>query len=334
MKTKRYFSKLIALFVISLFTLSACAPVSEESPEQVIQKFKETVKDIKAADFSVALAMTGVNAEDNVDFNVNADVKLDRREGMDRKADFDLRVDGILNTGEKSLDGDLDLKIRTLGEDFYFNLMKLESNDSGVQDFKPLLEPYEKKWLHLDSDFVPDNIRELQQKDEEAIQKQEQLKELFIETKLLDVNKQFGIESLNGKKVHHFGVRLNEDGIKQYIRRAASINGREMTDAEVEEAAAFAESITNMELWIGAKDYYLYKGTVLLLGENPEEDVQSEIALTYNANSYNIDPEIEPPLDAEEFNPIALLMGMQFPDSLTEEMMEGETTEDAETVEE
>lgn len=324
MKIKR----LITLFLVSLFTLSACAPVSEESPEQVIQKFKETVKEIESADFTLALAISGVNAEDNIDFNVNTDIKLDHRDDVERKADINLKMNGILNTGGKSLDGDLNLRIRTLGEDFYFNLIELNSTDPNIQSFKPILEPYQNKWLHLASDFVPKDIRELQQKDEETIQKQEQLKELFIETKLLDVNKQFGIENLNGKKVHHFGVRLNEDGVRQYVKRAASINGREMTEAEVGEAAAFIESISNMELWIGAKDYYLYKGAVVLSGNSPEEDAQSIISLTYSANSYNTNLEIEPPLEVEEFNPIALMMGMQFPDSLTEEMAEGEITEE------
>lgn len=329
MKIKKYASKLIALFVISLFALSACAPVSEEPPEQVIQEFKETVKDINAADFTLELAMTGVNAEDNVDFNVNTGVKLDRRKGVERKADINLSMDGNLNTGDKNLNGNLDLKIRTIGEDFYLNLMELDANDPSTQNLKPLLDPYQKKWLHLASDFVPESIRELQQKDEETIQKQEQLKELFINTKLLDVNKQFGIENLNGKKVHHYGVRFNKDGLKQYVRRAASVNGREMTDAEVENAVVFADAVTNMELWIGAKDYYLYKMETTLSGGDFEQNAKSDISLVYIANSYNKDPEIEAPLDAEEFNPISLLIGMQFqsPDDVAEEDSEPSSEE-------
>ncbi len=317
---KRYFSKLIAILVAALF-LSACAPSGTESAEDVIQNFKATAKDIKAADFSVDLAMKGVDEGDNIDFNLTADIKLDRREGAERKADADLKVDGSLNAGGKNLDGSVNVKIRTLGEEFYFNLMSLEANDPSVEKYKPLLEPLEKKWQHLSSDFVPESIKGLQQKDAETLEKEKQIKELFVNTKLFDVTKEYGVESLNGKKVYHYGVSLNKSGLKQYIRKVAAINGQEMTDVEVEEQTVFADSITNMEMWIGTKDYYLYKGALTMEGEDAMENVSSEISLTYMANSYDTELSIEAPADFEEFNPISLLMGLQIP------MMSGEEEE-------
>ena len=309
---KRYFSKLIAILVAALF-LSACAPSGTESAEDVIQNFKATAKDIKAADFSVDLAMKCVDEGDNIDFNLTADIKLDRREGAERKADADLKVDGSLNAGGKNLDGSVNVKIRTLGEEFYFNLMSLEANDPSVEKYKPLLEPLEKKWQHLSSDFVPESIKGLQQKDAETLEKEKQIKELFVNTKLFDVTKEYGVESLNGKKVYHYGVSLNKSGLKQYIRKVAAINGQEMTDVEVEEQTVFADSITNIEMWIGTKDYYLYKGALTMEGEDAMENVSSEISLTYTANSYDTELSIEAPADFEEFNPISLLMGLQMP---------------------
>lgn len=316
---KRYFYKLIALFITSIFLLSACSSDEAKSPEDVIQNFKATAKDIKAADFSIALTMKGSDEGDNIDFNLTADIKLDRREGEERKADADLKVDGSLNAGEKNLDGSVNVKIRTLGEEFYFNLMSLEANDPSVEKYKPLLEPLEKKWQHLSSDFIPENIKELQQKDAETLKKEKEIKELFVNTKLFDVTKEYGIESLNGKKVYHYGVSVNKSGLKQYIRKVAAINGQEMTDVEVEEQTVFADSITNMEMWIGTKDYYLYKGGLTMAGEDAAENVSSEIALTYMANSYDTELNIEAPAEFEEFNPISLLMGLQMPDEITDE---------------
>ncbi len=330
---KRLFLKLTAFLTACLFALTACAPGATESPETVIQKFKSTAKDIKAADFSVELAMKGEEKEDSIDFNLTSDVKLDRRENVERKADIDLKIDGVMNAGGKSLDGQLALKIRTLGEDFYFNLMSLEANEPALEEYKPVIEPYKKKWQHLASDFVPENIRELQQKDPETIKKEEQLKELFVNTKLFDVFKEYGVESLDGKKVYHYGVRINKDGFKTYTRKAASINGQELTDAEVEEAAQFADSITNMEMWIGIKDYYLYKGVVIMASQAGDQGVSSEVDLTYTANSYDTDMNIEPPAEFEEFNPITLMMSLQMPMMMeedeegAEEGMEMESTE-------
>ncbi|MBU1017494.1 hypothetical protein KKA33_00515 [Patescibacteria group bacterium] len=310
---KRTFSKLTALLVAVFFGLTACGGSGSESPETVMQKFKDTAKDIKAADFSVTLAMKGVDKEDNIDFDLYGDIKLDRREDVERKADADVKVEGVLNAGGKSLDGRLDFKIRTLGENFYFNLMALEANDPGFENLKPIIEPLKTKWQHLASDFVPESIRELQQKDPETLEREAQLKELFVKTKLFDVIKEYGDESLKGKKVYHYGLRINKDGLKAYTSKAAAINGREMTDAEAEEAALFADSVTNMEMWIGVKDYYLYKGVVTLGSDNPENNVSSEVSLTYLANSYDTDMNIEPPAAFEEFNPITLMMGLQMP---------------------
>lgn len=329
---KRIFSKLIILLVAAFFSLTACGG-GTESPETVIQKFKDTAKDIKAADFSVAVTMKGVDQEDNIDFNLSGDIKLDRREEVERKADADLKAEGVLNAGGKSLDGRLNLKIRTIGENFYFNLMALEANDPGLENLKPVIEPLEKKWQHLASDFIPENIRELQQKDPETLEKEAQLKNLFVNTKLFDVTKEYGVESLDGKKVYHYGLRINKDGFKTYTRKAAAINGREMTDAEVEEAALFVDSVRNMEMWIGVKDYYLYKGAATLSSEAIEKGVSSEVSVAYTARSYDTDMNIEPPAEFEEFNPITLLMGLQMPMASDEEGMtadEGDTGESAE----
>ena len=257
--------------------------------------------------------MKGVDEGDNIDFNLTADIKLDRREGFERKADADLKVDGALSAGGKNLVGNIHLKVLTIDENFYFNLMSLESSDPSLANFMPILEPYQKKWQHLASDFVPENIRELQQKDEETLEKERQMKELFVNTKLFDVTKEYGVESLNGKKVYHYGMRLNKNGLKQYVRKVAAINGQEVTDAEVEEQVAFEDSVNNMEMWIGTKDYYLYKGLIEMAGEDEEENVSSEIVLTYTANSYDKDLNIEVPEEFEEFNPISLMMGLQMP---------------------
>jgi len=312
MKTKHLFIKLITLFGVTLLTLNGCAKTATESPEDVLQKFKETAKEIKAADFTASLAMVGIDKGDEMDFNLVADVKVDRREDMESKADVNLKIDGSLKAGDKSMSGNFNFKFRTLGEDYYFNLIEFDSTDPNVEKYKVLVEPYLKKWQHISSDFIPENIRGLQEKDEETLAKEEELKELFVNTRFFDVVKEFGVENLNGKKVYHYGLKLNKDGLSQYVRKAASINGREMTEAEVEETVAFAESVTDIELWIGTKDYYVYKGEVSLSGEGLEEKgVKADVTVTYIANSYNTNLKIEAPADAEEFNPLSLLMDLQ-----------------------
>lgn len=341
MKFKRLI-QWVAFLSVALMMLGGCTKTAAEAPEEVIKQFKQVTKEIKAADFTGSLAMAGVDQGDEMNFNLNTEVKIDRQKEEVRKADVSLKVDGTLKAGEESMSGQVNFKFRMIGEDSYFNLMEFNSTDPNAEKYQALATPYLKKWQHLSSDFIPENIRTLQQKDEETLAKEEELKDLFIETKLFDVVKEFGIESLNGKKVYHYGVKLNKEGIKQYIRKAAVINGREMTEAEVEEATVFAETVTNMEMWIGVKDYYLYKGLVILSGQGLEEKgVTADVTLTYMANSYNQDLKIEPPADAEEFNPLSLLMGLQSSGMLDEgeegvvgEEVEASIMEEDEVVEE
>ncbi len=324
MNGKKMLSKLIAVAGISLFFLNACSSAPAQSAEEVIDNFKAQIKEIKSVDMSVDISMTGEDAGDNIGFSLKADAKLDRQDQSDRKADLDIRLDGSLNAGDQSMDGKAHLQAVSLGEELYFNIDEFSSTDESTKKFETLLEPYMKKWQHLASDFVPEDIKKLQKKDEETLQKEAQLKELFISTKLFEVTKEYGVEKLNGNKVYHYGVKLDKEGVKEYVKKASSINGRELTTDEVEEASLFADSVTNMELYIGEKDYFLYKAVVQLSGTSPEDGVTTNIDLTYIANSYNQDLKIAAPSEYEEFNPLSLLMGLQ----LSGETAADETTAD------
>ncbi len=311
MKSKKTLSKLLAVAGISLFFLNACSSAPTQSAEDVIGKFKTQVKEVKSVDMSVDVSMTGEDAGDNIGFNLEADVKLDRQDQTDRKADVDVKLDGSLNAGDQSMDGKAHLKLISIGEELYFNINEFRSTDPNTKSFESLLEPYLKQWQHLSSDFIPEDIKKLQKKDEETLKKEAELKELFINTKLFEVTKEFGVEKLNGKKVYHYGVKLDKEGVKEYVKKASTINGRELTTDEVEEASVFADSVSNMELYIGEKDYFLYKAVVELSGTSPEDGVTTNISLNYVASSYNQDLKIAIPNEYEEFNPLSLLMGLQ-----------------------
>jgi hypothetical protein len=331
MQSKRIIAKIVALFGIAFFILNACSSFKAESSDVVIKKFKQAVKGIHAADLALAATINSKDNKDNVGFNLNADVKFDRAD-ENRKADIGVKMNGALNTEGKTLDGSLELNLIALGKDFYINLAKFESSDSSTESFKKAVQPYLKKWEHLASDYVPDNIKKLQEKDEDSIKKEDQLKDLFVNTEIFTVSKEFGVENLNGEKVYHFGIKFDKNGVKEFIKKASSINGVEKTDQEVADSAAFFDSVKNAELWIGGNDYYLYKGVMTVSGTTPatevvnpdgtkaenKGDVLTDITLNFEGKSYNKDTKIAAPAEFEEFNPIAFLMSMQI-GSLTPE---------------
>ena len=310
MTTKRIIAKLIALFGIALFVLNACSSDNEPA-EVVIGKFKQAVKQVKSVDMSLNAAMKGKDAQDNIDFSLSANAKIDRLSADERKADIDVKLSGALASGGQNLDGKLSIRIVTLGEEFYFNLGEFNSSDPSTDKYEKLLAPYLTKWEHLSKDFVPDNVKKLQQTDAATLASEEALKDLFINTKLFDVTKEYGVEKLDGNKVYHYAVKLDKEGVKEYIKKASVIDGTEKTDQEVTDAAAFVDSVANMELWIGTSDYYLYKAQVDMSGQNTEGGATSTISITYTAKSYNSDLKIVKPEGSEEFNPITLLMGLQ-----------------------
>lgn len=276
-----------------------------------MQKFKESVKNINAADMSLAVKMSGTDSTDKVSLNMKLDAKVDYNDKTKGATDFNIEASGNMKASGKLLSGDIGLNLRTIGKELYFNLTKFSSSDPSAKSIQTVLQPYEKKWQHLASDFIPQSVQTMLNKDEDTLKKEKQLKELFVNTNIFDITKEYGVEKLNGNKVYHYGISFNKNGLKEYIKKASKINGREMTSVEVDNAVKFADSISKMELWIGAKDYYLYKGTVDFSAKDTTKSTTSDISVTYTAKSYNKNLKITAPSDYKEFNPLALLMGMQ-----------------------
>lgn len=302
--------KLIAIFSIALFMLTACSGGVKPSKE-VMKKFKENLIKIESADMSLALTVKGSDSTDKVDFNLKMDGKLDGKDKKTTKADLNLTAKGTLKAGTDSLSGDIGLALKTVGKNFYFNVTKFSSTDASAASIKTALKPYENKWQHLASDFIPKSIQSLQEKDAETLKKEKQLKDLFVSTTLFDVAKEYGVEKLNGEKMYHYGLRFNKTGLKDYIKKASEINGTTMTSAEIDNAVKFVDSITKMEVWINAKDFYVYKWVIDVSSKDATNSVTSDVSVTYTAKSYNKDLKITAPTDFSEFNPLMLLMGMQ-----------------------
>lgn len=291
--------------------LTACNEANMEASKDVVTHFKESIREIETVDMNVLMEMSGLDSGDVIDFSLKADARVDRTEGETPKMEMGLKAKGNLKTEGKNLDGDASLKILTIGDQFYFNLGDFNVSDADAAKLKALLSPYQNKWQRLASDFVPENIRELQVKTEETKQKEEALKTLFINTKLFDVTKEYGIEKIGGVNTYHYQIKLNKEGLKTYFKGAAEINGQPMTNEEVDQATDFADTVSNIEIWIGQDDYYLYKGVADFSAKDADQNLESNVKLTYMANSYNKDLTITAPENAAEFNPLALIMGMQ-----------------------
>lgn len=303
--------KVLSVFLAGSFLLSACSSSSIQSPKEVMTQFKENVKTIKSVDMTALAEMTGVDESDQIDFDFKADVKMDRLDESMRKVQVALGANGTMKASDQLVAADVQGEVRVIGDKFYFNLGKFEVSDPAVEQYKAMIDNYLGKWQHLASDFVPEEVKQLQEVSDEAKQKEAALKELFVNTRLFEVIKEYGVEKLNGVDVYHYGIKVNKDGLKDYMMQASEINEQPMTQAEIDEATAFVDAITNIDMWIGESDYYLYKAVVNFSGENAGNAVKTNMTFTYTAQSYNKPLSIEAPESSDEFNPISLLMGMQ-----------------------
>jgi len=337
MKTKTVnIFRLFLVFAVSALTLASCGQ-PKESPEQVIQKFKEQATQITSGDISTEVTLNGSDTQDTMDFTANVNVKFDRRDEEQRKADIKGTASGMMKTADKSFDGDIDFGLRTINDEYFLRVDKLDISSEEFKALQPQLNNYMSKWLKVASDFIPKNVRDLQQKDEATLAKEKQLKELFINTPIFNVIKEYGVESANGNKVYHYGVQFNIDGVKDYIRKAAVIDGRELTDVEVEDASKIVSYISSAELWIGTKDYYLYKATVGMTGGAGENTPDMNVTISMEGADYNKAIDIKAPEGAQEFNPLELLMLYSAAqpavieptdETVTEKMITDETTEE------
>lgn len=306
MKIKKLLLGIVGLMTLALL-LSACNSEPKESPEAVIQKFKTAMTQINSGDLSLDFVMQGIDVQDKVDLKGGVEIRFDRREALAPKTEISANLTGAMKAGGQSLTGDLSFVVRMLGKAFFVKLNKLDSSDPSLLTLKPAIAVYQGKWLKLADELLPQSLKTLQTKDEAALARDQELKELFQEGNLFAVTKEYGLKTLNGNKVYHYGVRLNKKEVEDYLKASLAITGGTVNEQDVSEASRLVDAVTEAELWIGAKDYLLYKGFIRLNPPAaPESPVNMLIELNLEGNRYNKAVEIEIPEEAQEFNPLAL----------------------------
>ncbi|MBN2306967.1 hypothetical protein JXD20_03200 [Candidatus Peregrinibacteria bacterium] len=328
-----YVSKYLILMLVSIFLLSACGDKLED-PETVIHKAKEAVTDIASGRVEVSADAEGQNGTDDLLFEGSMNLIFDHEDEENKKMDMHVALSGDMKTAEKQLQGDVDFEFVTTDGEYYVKLNELSSTDESLAPMQPFIDMYKSKWLKIAKDFIPENIRELQEEDEATKLKKEQLEDLFVETALFNVIKEYGIEKINGEKVYHYGIKPNMEGFKDYMVKAAIIDGREMTAQEVEEAVKVLAYIKDAELYIDADDYYILKAILVFSGAalNEEADASLEVKVVIEGSDYNKTVTVKAPEGAEDFNPLVLMMGFGGVPTVSEDaaMEEVEGTEEME----
>ncbi len=301
--------KFFALILFSLALLAGCNNAATESPDDVMAKAKQALLTIDSAEVEVEASVLGSSSSDDLDFSGSMELAFDNTDEENKKMDLHIDVSALMQADERSLSGDVDLGIVVMGNEYFVKLNELSSNDPSWASILPFVNLYKGKWLQIEETFIPENIRELQNEDEAAVLKREQMEALFLEKELFKVKKDYGVESLNGEKVYHYGLEASEDGFQEYMTQVAVIDGLELTPAEVEEAIAVLDYIKNIELYVSTDDYTVQKAAFIFTGEALEDESNLDVEVTIFGKNYNKSIDISAPEGAEPFNPLNLLLG-------------------------
>lgn len=309
MKRFESLQKLSAISLLSLVLLAGCNSGSTESPDDVIEKAKEALLEIDSAEIEVDASVLGSSSSDDLDFTGTMELAFDNTDEENKMMDLHLDVSALMKAGERSLTGDIDLAVVVMGNEYFVKLNELDSSDPSWSSVLPFVNLYKGKWLQIAEDFIPENIRELQSEDDAAELKREQMEALFLEKELVRVKKDYGVETLNGEKVYHYGLEVNQKGFEEYMAEVAVIDGLALTPAELEEAIAVLEYIKDIELFVSTDDYHVQKAVFVLTGEAIEDESNLDVEITVLGKNYNKPVNVEAPEGAEPFNPLNLLLG-------------------------
>lgn len=318
MTKNQYKLKYLFLGLLAVFSLSACGK-SLEAPESVMDKAKQALVDMESARIDATAEAKGNNGTDDLSFSGDMTLAFDKKDPEDNKMDLHLALSGDLQAGEKVLNGDLDFNFISSGKQYYVKLNQLNSSDESLTAMKPFIDLYSGKWLRIAEDFIPQNIRDLQTEDEALKLKQKQLEQLFVETRLFDVVKEYGMEKLDGRQVYHYGLQANMNGFKDYMTKAAMIDGRELTIQEIEESLQVLSYLKKAEIYVDSENYYLLKSVLQFTGEALSESANLQVEITVDGSDYNEPLSVDIPEDAEDFNPLSLVMGLGGVPGLTDE---------------
>lgn len=302
-------SKYFLVAVASLIVLTACKK-SPESSGEVLTNAKEAVIDLNSGTVDITGTIKGQEVEDAIDLEAGLVMTFDDRKEKEKKLDAKMKVTGTMKSQNKTVNGDLDAQMISIGSQYYVKINKLSSNDEGIVMMEPFINQYKEKWLRIAEDFIPANIRNLQAQNEMTEEQRKQIEELFLETKFFTVAKDYGMEELDGVEVYHYALTPDQEAFKTYMTKSALVEGRPMTQAEIDQSVAFLSSLEKAEFFISKKDYSLKKALFTFSGDTQSPGSNLTMEITVLTSGFNQSTDIEAPASSEDFNPLNLIMGL------------------------
>ena len=252
---------LIVLFLVLIVFYSRIWDFSQHysrpDPEEVVAKSIDKMLEARTGEFETKFNfilefMNSAEIRTNLIFNGKYDKESSEKISME--GDFDISVSRILKPGHKeeySASG----KFIILENDLYYNFKKIEGwNELGNENIN--------KWIKIENGL---------KSGEKAIQGKMQKRIIDnLKEKSYHVKEEMPDSVINGKKVYHYTVSLNNERLRLVLRDILQIISKEKKSFPevyplISETGMMVDKIfnslkeTDFDVWAGKKDNLFYR---------------------------------------------------------------------------
>jgi len=296
------------------------------NPEQVITKMMDSMKEVKTVEEKMEFELNfEVNEQDGDAPEFAALFSKGKMTGtIEGKSDEtdkkNPKVDISMNIGVEiaMFPFDLGIQLRTLSqEEIYFKISEIPAMLAlmAPADFSSLQD----NWIQVNFETLKqeykDNPEVLEMlsgysssMSEEEI---EEIEKIFYKPQLFVVKKDLGSKKVNGVDTYHYAVGFDYDQLEQMAFELINYFAEKSEgDMDEEELAKMREEFTKSfselkegieklegELWIGKKDFLLYK--YVFYGEGDIEEGEMSITASLKGESKNFNKPVEITAPAE-----------------------------------
>lgn len=222
-------------------------------------------------------------------FSVDFSGVSDWRDTNNPKESFNLRL------------GKAGVEVIGVGDIAYLKVNNLSNSFISFFDFLGDLRQLDNQWIKIDpeevrKDFVLGEKVEVVKDEKLTADEKERIKEAFLERKLLKVTAKLPAEKVGGVITHHYRYTVDKDELAGLFEEIDQIASEKPLTDDNREFIEKGLGIIEGELWIGKRDFRLYKIVLDLNLENPQEFfVAGKIRLLTQFKNHNKPVQIDIP---------------------------------------
>ncbi|PIQ76694.1 hypothetical protein COU78_05375 [Candidatus Peregrinibacteria bacterium CG10_big_fil_rev_8_21_14_0_10_49_24] len=296
--------------------ISACSQVSDVqilSPEEVLKNAAQVSMDLETVRYDLSGDVHIVDAND-VPTNGTMTMKgLIRDSGEQLQFSVDFSATTKYPEGDSSLSATVDVIIAG-SEDLFVRLERYDLDGTNPFFNPELLDKFTGTWWK-----VPSRDNQVS-----SVSLTPNPRILHAQSQVISVLKDKGLATLQGRKMYHYDVRLDQDKMVTYLQQLAGEAQGEFDEAAVR--ASLADLEAKGEIWIDAETFAVQKLHWDIRQKLTNTNQQIQTSFTVNFSDHNNAPAIVPPTDAKDFSPLMFFGVTDIPETqsspLTPEMQD------------